>query len=111
MKYGWLEDYIWFDEKQKHKFWNKETCFEEAMKYKSRSEFGKKAVRAYGLALANGWLDDYTWFKPLTGYWTYEACKTEAAKYEKRSHFKAACPGAYSKSRIKGWLDEFFPKK
>lgn len=112
LKNGWLDDYTWFIEMKKpNGYWNRETCFEEAMKYKSRSEFGKKAVRAYGLALANGWLDDYTWFKPLTGYWTYEACKTEAAKYEKRSHFKAACPGAYSKSRIKGWLDEFFPKK
>ena len=111
LKYGWLEDYIWFDEKQKHKFWNRETCFEEAMKYESRSEFGKKAVRAYGLALANSWLDDYTWFKPLTGFWTYEACKAEAAKYERRGQFKKGCIGAYTKSRINGWLDEFFPKK
>jgi len=110
-KHGWLDDYTWFDEKQKHNYWNKETCFEEAKKYNSRSEFGRHAVRAYELALANGWLDDYTWFKPLTNFWTYETCKVEAAKYGKRSHFKAGCIGAYTKSRINGWLDEFFPKK
>ena len=108
-KYRWLDDYVWFDEKQKHNYWNKETCFEEAKKYHSRSEFGKHAVRAYELALANGWIDDYTWFKKLTNFWTYDACKAEASKYEKRSHFKANAIGAYTKSRINGWLDEFFP--
>ena len=110
LKNGWLDDYIWFKEKQKHNYWNKMTCYEEAKKYQSRSEFGKHAVRAYELALANGWLEDYTWFKPLTGYWTYEACKAEASKYKKRSHFKSGCIGAYTKSRINGWLDEFFPQ-
>ena len=80
-------------------------------KYNSRSEFGKHAVRAYELALANRWIDDYSWFKPLTGFWTYETCKAEAAKYGKRSHFKKGCIGAYTKSRINGWLDEFFPEK
>lgn len=109
LKNGWLDDYTWFDEKQKHNYWNKVTCYEEAKKYKSRSEFGKNAIRAYGLALANGWLDEYTWFKPLTNFWTYEACKAEASKYEKRSHFKAGSIGAYTKSRINGWLDVFFP--
>lgn len=108
-KHGWLDDYIWFNEKQKHNYWNKETCFEEAKKYHSRSEFGKHAVRAYELALANGWIDDYTWLKKLTNFWTYDACKAEASKYEKRSHFKANAIGAYTKSRINGWLDEFFP--
>lgn len=111
LKNGWLDDYTWFDEKQKHNYWNKETCFEEAKKYKSRSEFGKNAVRAYELALANGWIDGYTWFKPLTNFWTYEACKTEAAKYKKRGQFKAGNPSAYTKSRINGWLDDFFPYK
>ena len=111
LKNGWLDDYIWFKEKQKHNYWNKVTCYEEAKKYQNRSEFGKHEVRAYELALANGWIDDYTWFKPLTNFWTYEACKAEAAKYEKRSHFKAGSKGAYTKSRINGWLDEFFPNK
>ncbi len=110
LKNGWLDDFIWFDEKQKHNYWNRETCYEEAKKYHSRSEFGKNSIGAYNVALANGWLDDYIWFKPLTGYWTYEACKAEASKYKKRSHFKTGAPGAYTKSRIKGWLDDFFTK-
>ena len=111
---GWLDDYDWMpSRKQKpNGYWdNYDHCYEEAKKYHSRSEFGRHAVRAYELALANGWIDDYTWFKPLTGYWTYEACKAEAAKYEKRSHFKAESKGAYTKSRLNGWLDDFFPPK
>ena len=106
---GWLDDYTWFDEKQRHNYWNKETCFEEAKKYHSRSDFAKHAVRAYELSLTNGWIDDYTWFTPLTNYWTYEACQTEASKYKKRSHFKEGARGAYTKARINGWLDDFFP--
>ena len=110
LKNGWLDDYTWFDEKQKHNYWNKETCYEEAKKYHSRSEFGKHAVRAYELALANGWLDDYIWFeKPFV--WTRELCEKEAGKYAKRSQFKTGSPSAYTKARINGWLDDFFPKK
>lgn len=112
LKNGWLNDYTWFEKRKKtNGYWNQETCYEEAKKYRSRSEFGKHAVRAYGLALENGWLDDYTWFEKLTNFWTYEACKEEASKYEKRGQLKKGCIGAYTKSRINGWLDDFFPKK
>ena len=112
LKYGWLDDYTWFMEiKKPNGYWDKETCYEEAKKYKSRSEFARRSVRAYGLALENGWINEYKWFKPLTNFWSYEACKAEAAKYERRGQFKAGCIGAYTKSRISGWLDEFFPKK
>lgn len=108
-KKGWIDDYTWFTEKRKNKYWNKETCYKEAKKYDNRTAFAKHAEGAYNLAKKNGWIDEYTWFKLLTNYWTYEACKLEAAKYEKKSHFKKAAPGAYSKSRTNGWLDEFFP--
>ena len=84
LRNGWLDDYTWFDDKQRHNYWNKDTCYEEAKKYHSRSDFAKHASKAYELALANGWIDDYTWFAKLTGFWTYEACKAEASKYKKR---------------------------
>ena len=111
LKNGWLDDYTWFNEiKKPNGYWTQDTCFIEAKKYSSRSEFQRNAKGAYLLAFKEGWLDDYTWFKPLTNFWTYEACKAEAAKYEKRGKFKKGCIGAYRKSRINGWLDEFFPK-
>ena len=111
LKNGWLDDYIWFEVKKKpNRYWNKETCYEEAKKYSTRSDFQRLSKGAYLFALKAGWLNEYTWFKPLTGYWTYETCKAEASKYEKRSHFKAGAPGAYAKSRTNGWLDDFFPE-
>ncbi|MBQ0141600.1 MAG: hypothetical protein KBT06_02155 [Prevotellaceae bacterium] len=110
-KNGWIDEYTWLQEKSKPSgYWTRETCFEEAKKYRSRSEFSKNAVAAYHLARKNGWLKEYNWFVNLVWEWTYDSCKLEASKYKKRSHFKAECPGAYQKSRKNGWLDEFFPK-
>ena len=106
LKNGWIDDYTWFDEKQKHNYWNRETCFEEAKKYKTSTEFARNAVRAYELARKKGWLSDYTWFeKPFR--WTKELCEKEARKYTKRSHFKKGSPAAYTNARENGWLEEY----
>ena len=107
LKNGWLDDYVWFREKQKRNFWNKKTCYEEARKHRYISEFQKNAQRAYQLAKENGWLEDYAWFEKLTSYWTYETCHKEAEKYTKRSHFKNGSRGAYTKARVNGWLDDY----
>ena len=60
-----MDDYTWFKyNKQKPKgFWNYENCYNEARKYKSRTEFCRKCVRGYQMSLTNGWIKDYTWFK------------------------------------------------
>ena len=42
--------------------WNKKTCYEEAKKYKSRTQFCRENGSAYYVARKNGWLNDYTWF-------------------------------------------------
>ena len=107
LKNGWLDDYTWFAEKQKHIYWNERTCYEEAKKYDSITAFARNAVRAYELARKNGWLESYSWLQKLTFEWTYELCKEEAKKYTKRSHFKQGSPGAYTKARINGWLDDY----
>lgn len=64
----WLEDYNWFlsgikRTGEKHRKWNYETCYNEALKYSTRGEFGTKSQRAYYVALQNGWLDNYIWLK------------------------------------------------
>jgi hypothetical protein len=56
----------WIDEVCSHmvqiikpkNYWTKEKCHETALKYKSRSEFGKKSKGAYHSARKNGWLDE-----------------------------------------------------
>ena len=47
------------------KKWSKETCEQEARKYKYVFDFSTKAPGAYNKARSNGWLDDYTWLKKL----------------------------------------------
>ena len=114
-KNGWLDEYIWFKEKQKHNYWNQETCFEEAKKYKAKSEFAKKSGGAYNLARKNGWLNDYTWLKTpeIKRKWNRETCRNEAEKYNSRNEFAKNSRVAYQVARKNGWLDDYtwFNKK
>ena len=108
---NWLRDYTWFVETQKRKgYWNRETCFEEAKKWKNATSFAKNAERAYYLAKTNDWMKDYVWFEKQF-VWTYDLCRKEALKCIKRSEFKNKYRSAYTKARKNGWLDDFFPKK
>ena len=87
--------------------WNKETVFEEAKKYKIRSEFQKACVGAYDVARKNNWLDELFPMKGIDkGKWTKENVFKEAKKYCTKGEFKKGCSGAYQKARENGWLDE-----
>ena len=64
-KNGWIEDFIWLLDGRSLKLekwgkWTKETCFEEAKKYKSKSEFYKSNNSAYNSARKHDWLKNYT---------------------------------------------------
>jgi len=114
VKNGWIEEYEWMTPKSKpHGYWNDyERCFNEAKKYKTRSEFqyAKGASRAYKTAVQNGWIDDYTWFQPKkkqSGYWTKESCEAEARKYTSSSQFKKNSGAAYTISLRNGWFKEY----
>lgn len=114
---GWLNEYSWFEEVQKPGgYWNYDTCYEEAKKYKSRGEFALKSSTAYDHARRRQWLDKYSWFvsdaKPA-GYWTYETCYDEAKKYKTRSEFSKQSGSAYNVARRNHWLDDYtwFEKK
>ena len=87
--------------------WNRRTCREEALKYKSASEFEVNSSGAYAAALRNGWLKDYSWFAVLKKGWDKETCLKEAKKYNTRGDFCNGCNGAYIKSLKEGWIDEF----
>lgn len=45
------------------KYWNYNTCYDEARKYETLLDFRKNAGSTYSTAWKNGWLDDYTWLK------------------------------------------------
>lgn len=66
---GWLREYTWLIKEPiepYNKKWNYDTCFAEAKRYKTRSEFNKKRSGAYDVARRNGWLNDYTWMPDIT---------------------------------------------
>ena len=87
--------------------WNRRTCREEALKYKSASEFEANSSGAYAAALRNGWLKDYTWFAILHKGWDEQTCYTEAHKYKTRWEFCKGCRGAYLKSLKTGWINDY----
>lgn len=92
-------------------YWNNyEHCYEEAKKYKSRSEFEKNSARAYHISFKNGWIDDYDWFQKPTvwnKYWTKELCEEEAKKYRYSTEFRKNCGGAWNKAYQEGWLKDY----
>ena len=66
---GWLKKFDWLIKEPiepYNKKWNYDTCFAEAKKYKTRSDFNKKRSGAYDVARRNGWLNDYTWMPDIT---------------------------------------------
>lgn len=109
----WIKDYFWFEEKQKpNGYWTYERCYEEAKKFKTRTDFlnAKGLSRAYKVARANGWLEDYTWFEEFSkpaGYWTYERCLEESKKYISRNDFRKGNQSAYTISNRNGWMKDF----
>ena len=110
-KNGWLDNYNWFESKHKpNGYWNRETCLEEAKKYKSKAEFQQKCGSAYVTATKNGWINDYTWFeRPVVHNkkWTYETCLEEAKRYKTKTEFRNLCSGAYNVAYKNGWLNDY----
>ena len=93
------------------KKWSKEKCFEEAKKYKTRSEFQKNAPQAYHLSITNNWIDNMTWLPKIqnvpNGYWqNKENVINEAKKYKTRGEFQKNNVGAYESARKNKWFGE-----
>ena len=109
-KNGWIEDYTWFEEKVKpNGYWTYEHCYEEALKYKTRTEFEDNCNSAVSVARKNGWMDDYTWMPIPTNInvWNYENTYNEAQKYKNKSEFKFGNNSAYNSARKHGWLKDY----
>lgn len=112
-KNKWNKDYTWLSSAPGtlasgiRRVWTYEKCFEEAKKYNSRWDFGKKCRGAYTAALEDGWISDYTWFEAKWGKWNHETCYEEAKKYTSRGEFGHKNGSAYSVALKNGWLDEY----
>ena len=64
-KNSWIDDYTWLERTcVKKGYWQVfDNCYNEALKYKSRTEFQRKQGGCYNQARANGWLDKFDWLK------------------------------------------------
>ncbi|MBS7358182.1 MAG: GIY-YIG nuclease family protein, partial [Bacteroidales bacterium] len=87
--------------------WTKELCFEEAKKYKTRTEFSKKKHSAYKQAKINGWIDDYTWMEKPTPPFTFESSLEIAKKYDDMISFRRDNLTCYNACKRNGWLESF----
>lgn len=110
-QHGWLDDYYWFEEKQKRsRYWHDyENCYNAALKCKTTTDFIKDYGAAYVWAKKQGCLRDYTWFLPpkRVRKWTYDACSAIAKKYRTQSEFSKNDTPAYTAAKRHGWLDSF----
>ena len=89
--------------------WTFEAIKNEALKYKSRSEFENNSLSAYNTALRKKWMDEVcqhmSELKKPSGYWKiYENCKVEALKYKSVSEFQSKASAAYKSARRNNWM-------
>lgn len=116
-KNGWLDDYTWFKKSHithKKGYWTYDTCYQEALKFKTKKEFEKESGTAAKKAWENKWMDDYFWFeekqKPRN-YWNYETCENASKKCANRTEFCKKYYRAYEISLKNKWIDLFFCNK
>jgi predicted GIY-YIG superfamily endonuclease len=116
LRNGWLDDVCshMIRKNKPNGYWTKERCQEEALKYKTRTEFRKNSGGAYKSSLRNNFLNEICSHmiqkqKP-NGYWTKERCQEEALKYKTRNEFQKKNAAYYSALK-NSWLDDFFPIK
>jgi predicted GIY-YIG superfamily endonuclease len=90
--------------------WGYDSCEEESLKYKIRSEFQKGSNGAYRSSWKNGWLDEICshmlTYSEIRTKWTKDRCQEESLKYKIRSEFQKGSSAAYQSSCKYGWLDK-----
>ena len=92
-----------------NKKWTKETVFEEAKKYSSKSEFKKKCSGAFKVAYENGWLIEMEWLKTperLPTKWTRESVFAISRNYDLYDTFRKEQGSAFNVAKQKGWINE-----
>lgn len=110
LKNKWIEDFNWLDRKKKtNGFWTREECYNEAKKYKTRTEFRKGSGSCYAKSRENGWLDDYVWMpkrKKIQSKWTREKCFEIARKYKTKKDYRKNDNACYNASLKNKWIKE-----
>jgi hypothetical protein len=101
-KKGWLEECTahMFESRKLPNYWTKEKCIEEALKYKTISEWQKLSTSSYNATKKNNWMDECTkhMVKKLNRKkdWDFESCKKDALEYQTKKAWIINSNSAYS---------------
>ena len=90
--------------------WDYDACYQEALKYKSVSEFQRANTAAQRAARENGWQSDYVWLVKPKAYnkkWDYDTCFNEAKKYTTHREFRKNAPGACNVAERNRWIKDY----
>ena len=88
-------------------YWTKEKCFQEALKYETRTAFKLGSPGAHTAAYNHGWLDELcSHMRICITHYTKEECAKEALKYETKTEFMENSPIYYSHAIRKGFINE-----
>lgn len=95
--------------KQTHgnKYWTKERCRNEALKYKTKIEWSNKSSSSYSTAKRMGWIEEMTQhMNKSPGDYTFEECLLESQKFNTRAQWQKTSRRTYDKARKEGWVEE-----
>jgi predicted GIY-YIG superfamily endonuclease len=92
----------------KQKYWIKEKCQEEVLKYNSFAELKEKNSKVYYIIYENKWCSEvcahYYLNRKPSNYWTKERCQEEALKYKTCKEFRKFSGSAYTQSIKNKWI-------
>jgi superfamily II DNA or RNA helicase len=96
--------------KRQNGYWTLDRCKEEALKYKTKTEFQKNSATSFGTIHRNGWINEccshMEEFHKPKGYWILKTCKEEALKYKTKTEWKKNSATSYTTARKNGWINE-----
>lgn len=95
------------------RIWTKETCYAEAQKYTTLSEFRTNAPSAMDIAYKNGWLNEYTWLakarERAKSAYTLDDMIGIRNQYPNKSMLAQKKPSVYKALKTQGFLNAMYP--
>ncbi|NJO61951.1 MAG: hypothetical protein HC836_28030 [Richelia sp. RM2_1_2] len=91
-----------------NKKWTKESCYNEALKYRTLRDYRVGSERSYRIARDSDWLKEIGlhFEKIVKIKWTFDKCKNEAMKYSTRIDFIKGSKNVYGVCVRNKWLDD-----
>jgi hypothetical protein len=111
---GWYKECIqhMISDRKPDGYWTLDNCKENALLYKTKTEWRENSLGAYDKAKTNRWLKDCcshmeTPLKEERGHWMIkENCQKAASSCSTRNEFRKKYGRAYAFSKENGWFDD-----